>query len=135
MIAAVLGFMVLNFPMGKIFLGDGGAYALGHLLVWSAIILINSETKISAFSYSLFFWPVANTGLAYSVDGSWATPLAADRLHFHQLAMRSSKFELLVVTGEQLQARVYSDTPPPDFSPQVLGVLFGKTLSFVIASL
>ena len=49
-VAAVLGFMALNFPLGKIFLGDGGAYALGHLLVWSAVILINSETKISAFS-------------------------------------------------------------------------------------
>ena len=31
--AAVLGFLTLNFPFGKIFLGDGGAYALGHLLV------------------------------------------------------------------------------------------------------
>ena len=30
--AAVLGFFVLNFPLGKIFLGDGGAYTLGHLL-------------------------------------------------------------------------------------------------------
>ena len=39
-IFSVLGFMILNFPMGKIFLGDGGAYALGHLLVWSAIILV-----------------------------------------------------------------------------------------------
>ena len=36
-VAAVLGFMILNFPMGKIFLGDGGAYALGHLLVWSQL--------------------------------------------------------------------------------------------------
>ena len=29
---AVLGFMFLNFPMGKIFLGDAGAYVLGHHL-------------------------------------------------------------------------------------------------------
>ena len=33
LIFSVLGFMVLNFPFGKIFLGDGGAYSLGHLLV------------------------------------------------------------------------------------------------------
>ena len=65
LIAAVLGFMVLNFPMGKIFLGDGGAYTLGHLLVWSAIILINNATEVSAFAILLvFFWPVADTGLA-----------------------------------------------------------------------
>ena len=29
--SAILGFFVLNFPFGKIFLGDGGAYTLGHL--------------------------------------------------------------------------------------------------------
>ena len=64
-IASVLGFMVLNFPMGKIFLGDGGAYALGHLLVWSAIILINDAAEVSPFAILLiFFWPVADTGLA-----------------------------------------------------------------------
>ena len=64
-VSAVLGFMVLNFPIGKIFLGDGGAYALGHLLVWSAIILVNGATDVSAFAILLvFFWPVADTGLA-----------------------------------------------------------------------
>ena len=44
--------MALNFPMGKIFLGDGGAYALGHLLVWSSIILITMQPT-SAMSFSL----------------------------------------------------------------------------------
>ena len=33
LVSAILGFMIPNFPFGKIFLGDGGAYALGHLLV------------------------------------------------------------------------------------------------------
>ena len=65
LIAAVLGFLILNFPFGKIFLGDGGAYALGHLLVWSAILLINRAPEISPFAILLiFFWPVADTGLA-----------------------------------------------------------------------
>ena len=63
-IASVIGFMILNFPMGWIFLGDGGAYALGHLLVWSAIILSNSSLDVSPFAILLiFFWPVADTGL------------------------------------------------------------------------
>ena len=53
LIAAVLGFMVLNFPLGKIFLGDGGAYALGHLLVWSAILLFNNGADVSAFAILL----------------------------------------------------------------------------------
>ena len=89
-VAAVLGFMALNFPMGKIFLGDGGAYAMGHLLVWSAIILNNSGRQISAFAILLvFFWPVADTGLAIWRRLKLGNPTGRpDRLHFHQLAMR-----------------------------------------------
>jgi len=64
-VAAALGFMALNFPMGKIFLGDGGVYTLGHVLVWSAIILVNGASDVSTFAILLvFFWPVADTGLA-----------------------------------------------------------------------
>ena len=89
-VATVLGFMVLNFPMGRIFLGDGGAYTLGHLLVWSAIIFINSATEVSAFAILLvFFWPVADTGLAIWRRWQLGNPTdRPDRLHFHQLAMR-----------------------------------------------
>ena len=53
---SVLGFFVFNFPFGKIFLGDGGAYILGHLLVWSALLLISDQTKISTFSILLIFF-------------------------------------------------------------------------------
>ena len=60
-----LGFMALNFPFGKIFLGDAGAYTLGHVLVWSAILIFNADVFLSPFAILLlFFWPVADTGLA-----------------------------------------------------------------------
>ena len=58
--ACILGFMFLNFPLGKIFLGDAGAYTIGYLLVWSAIILVNQSSDVSPFAILLiFFWPVA----------------------------------------------------------------------------
>ena len=38
-IASILGFFILNFPKGKIFLGDGGAYLLGFLVAFLLIIL------------------------------------------------------------------------------------------------
>ena len=60
--SAIFGFFVLNFPFGKIFLGDSGAYTLGHLLVWSSILLYNQSEEISPFAILLiFFWPVADT--------------------------------------------------------------------------
>ena len=88
--SCVLGFMVLNFPMGKIFLGDAGAYTMGHILVWTAIILVNSSSEVSPFAILLiFFWPVADTLLA--IWRRWKKNKRADqpdRLHFHQLVLR-----------------------------------------------
>lgn len=126
-VAAVLGFMVLNFPMGKIFLGDGGAYTLGHLLVWSAIILINDVTGLSAFAILLiFFWPVADTGLAIWRRWKLGNPTGRpDRLHFHQLAMRFLEIRFF---GRDKRSFVNPLATliliPLISAPQILGVLF-----------
>ena len=127
LLPAVLGFMVLNFPMGKIFLGDGGAYALGHLLVWSAIILINGATDISAFAILLvFFWPVADTGLAIWRRWKLGNPTdRPDRLHFHQLAMRFLEIRFFGRDRREIANPVATLILIPLISaPQVLGVLF-----------
>ena len=126
-IAAVLGFMVLNFPMGKIFLGDGGAYAIGHLLVWSAIILINGATEVSAFAILLvFFWPVADTGLAIWRRWRLGNPTdRPDRLHFHQLVMRFLEIRFLGRDRREIANPLATLILIPLISvPQVLGVLF-----------
>lgn len=47
----VLGFFICNFPFGKIFLGDGGAYFLGFMLGILLVIL----TQRHADSISAFF--------------------------------------------------------------------------------
>ena len=127
MVAAVLGFMVLNFPMGKIFLGDGGAYALGHLLVWSAIILFNGETDVSAFAILLvFFWPVADTGLAIWRRWKLGNPTdRPDRLHFHQLAMRLLEIRFFGRYRREIANPLATLILIPLISvPQVLGVFF-----------
>ena len=127
MVAAVLGFMVLNFPMGKIFLGDGGAYALGHLLTWSAIILINDANEVSAFAILLiFFWPVADTGLAIWRRWKLGNPTdRPDRLHFHQLAMRFLEIRFFGRDKREIANPLATLILIPLISaPQVLGVLF-----------
>ena len=127
LVAAVLGFMVLNFPMGKIFLGDGGAYALGHLLVWSAIILVNDATYVSAFAILLvFFWPVADTGLAIWRRLKLGNPTdRPDRLHFHQLTMRFLEIRFFGRDRREIANPVATLILIPLISaPQVVGVLF-----------
>lgn len=42
-IGSILGFMVLNFPKGKIFLGDGGAYLIGFILACLLIMLTQNR--------------------------------------------------------------------------------------------
>ena len=133
--AAILGFMVLNFPMGKIFLGDAGAYMLGHLLVWSAIMLINFETEISAFAILLiFFWPVADTGLAIWRRWKQGKPTARpDRLHFHQLVMRYLEIRVLGRGRRHLANPLSTIILAPLISvPQILGVLFWNDLNATI---
>ena len=126
-VSSVLGFMILNFPMGKIFLGDGGAYATGHLLVWSAVILINSKGEISTFSILLiFFWPVADTGLAIWRRWRLGNPAdRPDRLHFHQLTMRFLEIRFFGRDGREIANPLATLILIPLISaPQILGVLF-----------
>ena len=46
-IAVVLGFFVLNWPLGKIFLGDAGAYLLGFWVVELGLLLISRNPSIA----------------------------------------------------------------------------------------
>ena len=108
-------------------MGDGGAYALGHLLVWSAIILISIATDVSPFAILLiFFWPVADTGLA--IWRRWKSGNPADRpdrLHFHQLAMRFLEIRFFGRVHREISNPVATIILSPLISaPQVLGVLF-----------
>lgn len=47
---AVLGFFLVNWPYGKIFLGDGGAYFLGFMLAWIAILLPERNPQVSPWA-------------------------------------------------------------------------------------
>ena len=125
----IAGFLILNFPFGKIFLGDGGAYLLGHSLVWLAICLMGIDSSISPFAVLLiFFWPVADTLLAIwrrkKLSKSNYQP---DRLHFHQLTMR-----FLEIKGFGRYRRnitnplATSILLPIIIMPQILGVIYAR---------
>ncbi len=103
LIPALLGFMLFNWPYGRIFLGDAGAYGIGHLLVWFAILLAWALPDISILALALmFFWPVADTFLAIWRRRYLGAPVdAPDRLHFHQFVFRI----LAQTVGKRMSAR------------------------------
>lgn len=96
-VAALLGFLVFNYPWGKIFLGDAGAYSLGHILAWFAIALLIRLPELTPWALVLvFFWPIADTFFAIYRRRRAGRPTGRpDRLHFHQLVMRAIEITLV----------------------------------------
>ena len=121
------GFFLLNYPFGKLFLGDGGAYLLGFCFVWGGITLTNQVAGLSAFAVLLiFFWPIADTLLAIwrriKLSSSTSRP---DRLHFHQLVMRFLEIHLLGRQRRQLSNPLATFIIAPLIvAPQICGLVF-----------
>lgn len=93
---AALGFLLVNFPWGKIFLGDGGAYLLGFLIGWIAVWLPMRNPGISVWATLLACaYPILETGFSiWRRSRRDRSPGDADRLHLHSLVQRRvvSKF-------------------------------------------
>lgn len=89
--AATLGVFVVNFPFGKIFMGDAGAYSLGFILAWMVVLLNERHPDISAWSLlCIISWPIFDT--VFAIVRRLRAGRAADKpdhLHFHQLVMRA----------------------------------------------
>ena len=61
-VSALLGFLLLNWPFGKIFLGDGGAYFCGVALAWTCILLVERNRNVSPFAALLIcIYPFTET--------------------------------------------------------------------------
>lgn len=90
-ILSILGFFVLNFPKGRIFLGDGGAYFVGFLIVQIAILLSQRHEQISAwFVLCVMIYPVYEVLFsAYRKKILRNTsPLEPDSFHLHMLVFK-----------------------------------------------
>jgi len=71
--AAILGFLVLNYPFGLIFLGDAGAYTLGFVIAWFGISLLRAIPEVSAWAVLLtVFWRCQIPCWPFIGAGGWA---------------------------------------------------------------
>lgn len=83
--ACVCGFFWVNWPLGKIFLGDGGSYFIGFNLAWVAVLLIERNTGVSAFT-ALVVCAHPLTEVLFSIYRRHYKdmhPGHPDKLHFH----------------------------------------------------
>ena len=90
-ISLVLGFAVVNWPKGKLFLGDGGAYLIGFVLAWMAVKLPMRHAEIHAWTTLLVCtYPVLEVGFSVRrrrnrAGGQSGQP---DKVHLHHLIHR-----------------------------------------------
>lgn len=87
LIAATLGFLMLNYPRGLIFAGDGGAYFWGFTLALIGIMLVQRHPQVSPwYPLLLLIYPIWETAFStYRKLVRGQSPGMADALHLHQL--------------------------------------------------
>lgn len=87
----LMGFLAWNFPFGRVFLGDGGAYFLGFMLGDLGVLLVTRNPQVSPwFCFLVMGYPIWDTLFSYYrrefVRGTeWSAP---DALHLHHLIYR-----------------------------------------------
>jgi UDP-N-acetylmuramyl pentapeptide phosphotransferase/UDP-N-acetylglucosamine-1-phosphate transferase len=89
-IASMGGFLILNYPFGRIFLGDGGAYLAGFWVAECAVLLLYRNPEISTWAVLLTcIYPVWETVFSMyrrSIRGRVNTS-QADLGHLHHVLL------------------------------------------------
>lgn len=84
---ALFAFMLLNFPFGKIFLGDSGAYFVGFYIAWLALMLPERNPSVSPWApLVICAYPV--TEVIYSMFRRIKAKMVStqpDNAHLHSL--------------------------------------------------
>jgi UDP-N-acetylmuramyl pentapeptide phosphotransferase/UDP-N-acetylglucosamine-1-phosphate transferase len=89
--AGIVGFFLFNFPKGKIFLGDGGAYLLGFITAILGIFLASNYEDVSPwYILAVLIYPVWEVifSIIRRVRGKSTSPLEADAYHLHSLVYK-----------------------------------------------
>jgi UDP-N-acetylmuramyl pentapeptide phosphotransferase/UDP-N-acetylglucosamine-1-phosphate transferase len=85
--ACFAGFYLVNWPWGKLFLGDGGSYLAGFIVAWFCVLLTNRNETVSPFASLLIcVYPISETLM--SIGRRLMSGLSigkADSNHLHNL--------------------------------------------------
>lgn len=90
-IGAAIGFALVNFPTGRLFMGDGGAYLLGFWIGEMAVLLVVRNSQVTAWQlFAICAYPI--TEVLFTIYRRRVirkiAPGAPDRLHLHTLIYR-----------------------------------------------
>jgi UDP-N-acetylmuramyl pentapeptide phosphotransferase/UDP-N-acetylglucosamine-1-phosphate transferase len=88
--ASVAGFLAVNYPRGRIFLGDGGAYLVGLVLAVLSVLIVQRNSEVSPwFPLVLLAYPIWETLFSmYRRKARGYSTGSPDALHLHTLVYR-----------------------------------------------
>jgi len=136
---AALGFFLVNYPTGRIFMGDGGAYFLGFWTSEVAILLLMRNPHINAWQIlAICAYPVIE--VLFSIYRRRiirkSSPGDPDRLHLHTLIYRRIACQILKRNDDMpwiRNAAVATIVSKWISTMAVLAIFIGDTLSGAIA--
>jgi UDP-N-acetylmuramyl pentapeptide phosphotransferase/UDP-N-acetylglucosamine-1-phosphate transferase len=105
LLASLLGFLCWNWPKGKIFMGDGGAYLVGFSLAELCIMLLYRNESVSPwFTASIMAYPIFETLFSmfrrkFLNNSKTGQP---DAEHLHQLIFKKLVLKGKPITPESL---------------------------------
>ncbi len=112
LIMSLLGFFLLNFPFGKLFMGDGGAYFVGFIFSMISLVFVNRHDELSNwFVLGLLMYPMYE--LLFSIyrkkviEGTLASQ--PDGFHLHMLVHK------LVVTNNPKDSKIMNNSKASPF--------------------
>ncbi len=89
---SMIGFLFWNYPLGRIFMGDAGAYLIGFLIAEFSILLVTRNPGVSPWCALLIvIYPVWETLFSMfrrASKGGFTQIGRADALHLHHLVFR-----------------------------------------------
>lgn len=139
---ATFGFVILNFPKGKIFLGDGGAYMLGFIVAIIGIFLAAKYESVSPwYVLAIFIYPVWE--VIFSIIRKLFighSPLQPDSYHFHMLIYRqitrNNPLTALFIVGSVLPfitlSTIFPNKSTTNIAISVCFILYYLTLYYYL---
>jgi UDP-GlcNAc:undecaprenyl-phosphate/decaprenyl-phosphate GlcNAc-1-phosphate transferase len=134
---AIAAFLIFNFPLGRLYLGDSGAYLLGFILAWFSISVLLKSDTVSPWAFFLIFsYPILEMLISiFRRVLQNRSAFSADTEHFHHLVFRK------VQSSHFLRHHAKWHNPlttlvivPFAVLPMFLGVVFFDNAAYLLVS-
>lgn len=137
-VGTTLGFLLVNFPTGRLFMGDGGAYLLGFWMAEIAVLLIARNPSINAWQVlAVCAYPIIE--VLYTMYRRKVirktSPGDPDALHLHTLIYRRLVWRLLAADARRpwkRNATVACITAPWIAAMTVLAIMLAESMPFLV---